>query len=87
MQRVYKYPFEINDEVIVHMPEGAEVLHVDAQHDAPCIWAMVDDRRAMAPYLFYVVGTGHPADHVCTGQHIGSVMMDGGALVFHVFQR
>ena len=78
----------------LEMPAGATVLHVDAQRhsgmdgvwDDACLWALVDPQAPTEPREFLTVGTGHgiaPAPL----QHLGSLLMDGGSLVFHVFER
>ena len=40
MKRVYKYPLQLNDEVALDLPEGAEVLSVQEQRGGVCLWAL-----------------------------------------------
>ena len=84
MKTVWKFPFDIHDELTIYMPKGAEIIHVDVQREIPCIWAIVDPEAEQIPMKFCLRGTGQPftGDE---GEHIGSFQMSGGALVFHLF--
>jgi hypothetical protein len=70
------------------MPEGAEILHVDAQRNIPCIWAKVDTDRPAQIRKFRLVGTGHPLDREVAASmfHHGSFFMEDGIFVFHLFE-
>lgn len=39
---VYKYPLDIQDEVVIMMPKCARVLSVQVQNGRPCLWAAID---------------------------------------------
>lgn len=84
-QRIYKYPVHISDAFSVPMPRGAVVLSVATQDDCPQMWARVDPAQPMSPRRFHVAGTGHPLTGV-EGRFIGTFLMRGGALVFHLFE-
>lgn len=89
MRTIYKYEHRIRDDVEVWLPQGAEILHVGYQglgvdDKAFCIWALVDTKAPEEKRFFYVRGTGHKMTGQ-EGQHIGTFMLAGGALVFHVF--
>jgi hypothetical protein len=83
---IWKFQVPVNDDIAVEMPKGAEILHIDAQEDVPCIWAMVDPTNDLHTRRFRMYGTGHPmhVDEVET--HVGSFMLYNGQLVFHVFE-
>ena len=85
MMTVYKFPFDLDDIVVLKMPTGSEVLHVEVQHGVPCLWARVDPKAALEVRRFRVAGTGHPLKED-VGEHLGSLLMRGGSLVFHVFE-
>ena len=82
MMRVFKYPFEITDDVEIKMPVGARVLHVAMQDDQPTLWALVDDTHMAETHRFWLRGTGHPvpdgAKHVAT--------FFDGPFVWHLFR-
>lgn len=87
MRTIYKYELAIVDRLSVDMPEGAVVLSVQTQHEALCVWAIVDPDRSTARYHFRIVGTGYPADDLARENlsYVGTAQMAGGNLVWHVF--
>lgn len=85
MKTVYKYNFEIADEVCIEMPLGADILCVQVQNDTPCIWALVDTEQPVQKRWFSVYGTGHPAPNAYLREYVGTIQMMGGRLVWHVF--
>lgn len=84
-RRVYKYPLPIEDLVTIEMPEGARVLHVGEQQDRAFLWALVDPYAPKEVRSFRVAGTGHAIHGFCRHPHVGTFLMKGGHLVFHVF--
>jgi hypothetical protein len=82
MITVHKYALPIDDIVSINMPDDPEPLCVAVQHDIVVMWVRVDTDRFVKPRRFRVAGTGH-AD--ADGKYVGTVLLDGGALVFHVF--
>jgi hypothetical protein len=91
---VYKYPIPITDNVTIDLPVGAEILSVGVQKgvnvhgypEAVCLWALVTPASPVERRRFRVVGTGHPISSNENLKFIGTVMLEGGALVFHVFE-
>lgn len=82
MNEIWKY--QLDETGVMEMPEGAQVLSAQMQHDWPVVWAKVDPRAPIKTKRLGVYGTGHamPDD---PGRFIGTFQMDNGALVFHVF--
>ncbi|BCJ91833.1 hypothetical protein IZ6_25680 [Terrihabitans soli] len=75
--------------MVIAMPADAVILSAKAQHGVICVWAEVDPTLPKNARYFEVFGTGHPI-HVDMGverKFIDTVMMDGGSLVFHVYER
>ncbi len=71
----------------VNMPSGAHVLSAHGQRDEVCIWALVDPERPVEGRRFWVLGTGDITDPaVSLGAFIGTVLLDGGDYVLHVFE-
>ena len=86
MQKVFKYPLELKSEQRVEIPVGASYLHVDVQRGQICLWALVEDDAQCEMRLFLIAGTGHPVpENVTSMEHVGSVLTDNGAFVWHVF--
>jgi hypothetical protein len=84
MTTIYKYTLEPG-RTVLELPDGAQVLTVQMQHGSPCMWALVDLARPIGRRFFDVYGTGHamPAD---PGRYVATFQMEGGALVWHVFE-
>ena len=80
---IFKYPVQIADEFIIDMPQGAEILTVQAQNGLPYIWALVDDTALLKPYQFAVIGTGNPMPSYPVG-YLGTVRL--GPFVWHIFE-
>lgn len=84
--KVYRYELELIDQPVVPMPKGARVLSVSHERDRLECWVLVDPNVAEVELReFRVVGTGNPAPDDL-GEFIGTVMVFGGQLVFHVFE-
>lgn len=86
MKRIYKYPIQITDEQIIQMPENAEILHVNIQHNQAFIWAMIDPEEDEEDVEIRVYGTGHPVQECKELSYLGTVFIQNGDLVFHVFK-
>lgn len=74
----------------VEMPEGAEILTVQVQNANICLWALVTPENSLKSRNIEVFGTGHdiPFDGISIyRRYIGSVQLESGLLVFHVFER
>ncbi len=86
MKTVWKFTIPLRDVVSIVMPRGAEIIHVANQFGTPTIWALVDPAESLVNREFRFAGTGHliPEHHL--GKHVGSFLMDGGSLVFHIFE-
>lgn len=84
MAVVWKYGLPIEDDFTIKMPRAAQLLFVAAQNEQPCLWARVVPQRDLTERKFKLRGTGQPVDMDC--EHVGSFMLRGGALVFHVFE-
>lgn len=88
MKTIYKYPFEITDEQTLMLPTNAQILTVQTQWDAPCLWAMIDpEEKRTEKVTIRVYGTGHPIDDSDNLDYLGTVQMLSGQLVFHVFRK
>lgn len=87
MKTIYKYPLKIQDKQTVSIPMGAQILSVQVQDEVVCLWALVDPELPKKEFEFQMLGTGHDASHINANYlHIGTVQLDDGNLVFHVFR-
>lgn len=81
---VWKFPVSLEDQFPLEMPEGAQPLSVQMQHGQPCLWALVNPDAPRRSRFFRLVGTGHPVEEGLG--FVGTFQLNGGALVFHLFE-
>jgi hypothetical protein len=86
MRTIFKYTVQLNDELTLAIPAGAQLLCVQTQRGIPQLWAVVDTERPDAPRHFRWFGTGHSFDPGGEAAYIGTVQINDGALVFHLFE-
>lgn len=84
MKTIWK--FVLQPECKIEMPVGAELLSVHAQGDDICLWAKVDPSAAKEARSFVGFGTGHDVPDEPLA-FVGTALMHGGSLVFHIFER
>lgn len=84
MKTIWK--FILQPECKVEMPAGAELLSVNAIGDDICLWAKVDPAAPKVSRSFVAFGTGHDVPDESLA-FVGTALMLGGALVFHIFER
>lgn len=85
---VYKYEIPPADPVTLDLPVGAVPLHFAAQNNRMMLWALVNPKRAETKKRYFrLAGTGHPiTDEFEDLKYIGTCQLDGGALIFHLFE-
>jgi hypothetical protein len=84
---VHKFTLPRNDrDCTVLIPEGAIVLSAHNQYEQATIWALVDPGRKPTPRRFLQLHTGEPARGLATAHFVGSVIMNDGSYVVHVFE-
>ena len=83
MLTIWKFPFDIDDEIVINMPAGAKMLLVECQNKVPCLWAEVDSASELESYRFAIVGTGHPVPEDLHLEHIGS--FQDSPFVWHLY--
>lgn len=85
MKRIYKYALDLQDTITVRAPRVLRWLHCDVQHGHPVLWGEVDIETQEREHVLVLRGTGHDMTGE-EGRHIGTIMLQGGALVFHLFE-
>ncbi|MDR6218688.1 hypothetical protein [Deinococcus soli (ex Cha et al. 2016)] len=86
MHRIFKYPLTGEARQVIELPAGARLLHVDDQRGTLTLWAAVDPGAdAVDTYFIRIYLTGERVDLDLIGPHLGTVLLDGGATVVHVF--
>jgi hypothetical protein len=89
MRRIHKYPFAIDDDVIVNLPLNATIISIQLQGDIPCVWAIVNPlEQYVESRQFKVFGTGHPMPETILRTHeFRATLQLSNGLVFHVFEK
>jgi len=86
MTTVHKIVLTIDAQQKVYLPEGAEILCAREQHNDICIWYRCEPDNEKKVRVILIRGTGHPAPSKHEAIYIGTVSLDGGRLMFHVFE-
>jgi len=63
MRQIFKYPVPVEDDIVMVLPVGAQLLNFGEQGDTPMLWALVDPGAATEERRFILRGTGHPIHH------------------------
>jgi len=84
MQRIYKYPIPVQDEVVIELPKGSEILTIQMQKAEPCMWVLCNPEAIKVRRFFYLYGTGMEVKEGLN--YLGTFQMLNGGLVFHLFE-
>lgn len=87
MHTIYKYILKAEDEQILKLPIGSKILTAQVQRGEICLWALVTGSFTAAERTICIHGTGHPIAKAYNLTYISTVQLDGGSLVFHIFER
>ena len=85
MKTIYKYEIKPGKFTLV-MPSEADILHIDMQGNKPFMWVKGDTDLPLRERGFKAFGTGHEITDDGDWIHAGSFLMNGGSLVWHVFE-
>ncbi len=84
---IYKYPFEIEEQVEILMPKSAKTLSIQEQRGKLFLWALIDpSEECHVKKRFYVFGTGNYITlfQVDEMKHISTIQQ--GKFVWHIFE-
>lgn len=85
VRTIWKFDVLVADQFELDMPADAHVISVQVQHGSVRMWAVVNPTAALTKRKFHVLGTGH-AFKGQPGNFIGTFQLQGGDLVFHLFE-
>lgn len=84
MSVIWKQILEPTNIQDIEVPDGAELLTARDQHEQLCVWFKCEPHKPMTTRKIAICGTGH--DVPAGTRYIGTCYLDGGILVFHVFE-
>lgn len=82
---VWKFQLKVQTHNDIEMPKGAQVVHVAAQFETPCLWALVDPDAEKEIRRFGIAATGLPWDER-EARYVGTFMLGGGSFLGHVVE-
>jgi len=85
MQTIHKYPLQSVGDARIQTHKGAQIISAQAQRGLPCIWALVDTDQPKVNRIIQVHITGGDFCQITVGVPIGTVLLEAGNFVIHVF--
>ncbi len=83
---IYKCILPMMAEIDIWLPQGAQILHIDTQYGVPQLWALVDASAPLEAVRIKMRGTdGDINFNTEEWYHLGTIQMNGGALIWHYF--
>lgn len=88
MKTIHKYPLRDIHHQSLQIPAGAKILTVQAQRNEIQLWAEVDPDAPVVTRHIDILTTGEGIDDELQAKrtHLGTVQLDGGDMVLHVFE-
>lgn len=85
MVKIYKYPLKmINTQTLTLKGDPLSVIN---QKEWITVYAPYQEYKTNKYYEFCIIGTGHKFEHYEDYSFLGTVTMDNGNYVFHIFWR
>ncbi len=85
LNRIWKYEIPNDGEFELEAPRFLRIVHVETQGVVPCFWAIVRPSHPPVLHRFRTVATGEPFAVVTFDTYVGTFLLQGGALVYHLF--
>jgi hypothetical protein len=83
---IWKYELSAYGETIIRVPKFYGIAHAVEQHGKLCVWIEVDpNAQGFEELKFDVRLTGQRYHVSDSDYHVGTVLLQGGAYVVHVF--
>lgn len=102
MAVIYKWELTTASRQNLTVPEGTEFLSVANQQGSPCVWGRVPEGKAPAAFshmepgamsdmkaevrTILMYGTGHSFPDNIEQQFLGTVLLQNGDLVVHIYE-
>jgi hypothetical protein len=86
--KIYKYPVPDKSSIDLDLPLGAKILSVEEEDNKIVLYAMVIPQLSLKIINMRVIETGAAIDFSPNEyKFIGTVKLDGGKLMLHVFYK
>tara|TARA_R110001599_G_scaffold48928_1_gene140153 strand:- start:175 stop:438 length:264 start_codon:yes stop_codon:yes gene_type:complete len=86
MRTIHKTVLKLEDSQLVSLPKEAKILKVGEQYSKICIWYETDTNiEEKEDKTIIVVGTGHSIPQNAK-KYLGTVFLNRGQFVFHVYE-
>jgi len=85
MLTIFKYPLERAPEQFIEMPAPAILLSVAEQYGLLALWAIVDPSKPALTRRIVIKETGRHVDRDLPSCFLGTVLLNEGRYVVHVF--
>lgn len=86
MQKIFKYQLANHGVRHIEMPIDAVILSVREQNNIACLWALVDTSKQLENRVFDIYVTGEEITVPEQKRFIGTVLLNNGDFVVHVFE-
>ena len=81
---IWKFNLDVGVNALM-VPKGAVTLSADTQQGKLCVWVLCDPQAPKVTRAYYAEMTGFEAERVAGTRFIGTVLLEEGAFVLHVF--
>ena len=86
MYTIHKFPLQIRPIQIIEVPQGAEFLSVHNQDELIAVWFRCDPSKPTEYRTMLIIMTGSAAPPPEQSRFIGTVLLDHGTFVAHIFE-
>lgn len=83
--KIFKYYITADRYQTIEIPVGFRLLSVQNQNEQICIWALVDNSKPLKTLAVECFTTGQECKPISLDGYLGTVQLDGGNFVTHVF--
>lgn len=84
---IWKTVLNVEEEQAVFLPKGSKILSVQVQQGVPCMWFQCEPGSMQERRTIRMIGTGLSCSIPDTDVFLGTVQLENGYLVLHVFEQ
>ena len=87
MKVIWKFPLIIRNKQTLSLPAGSEILTIQTQRNAPCMWVLLDPTQSFMEERVFITHTTGMVGVESNEKYIGTYQVDDGYYVGHVFEQ